>query len=145
MRRVERPLVLRRTAALRGVEELQRVDSASSVSEPAAVRSAVDAGWRRQSVGGCFGDSIAVITAAHYGCLRPAIAEARTLVCEFPVLAGKRPPVGGRVRTAMLEKKQARHKCNLDLLFSTTPPSKNPKGAQGQRALPRSFLAIPFW
>ena len=47
-----------------------------------------------------------MITAAHYGCLRPAIAEARTLVCEFPVLAGKRPPMGGRVRTAMLEKKQ---------------------------------------
>jgi hypothetical protein len=62
---------------------------ASSVSEPAAVRSAVDAGWRRQSVAGCSGDSIAVITAAHYGCfnLRPAIAEARTLVCELPVLA----------------------------------------------------------
>ena len=42
-----------------------------------------------QSVAGCFGDSIAVITAAHYGCftLRPAIAEARTLVCELPVLA----------------------------------------------------------
>jgi hypothetical protein len=46
-----------------------------------------------QSVAGCFGDSIAVITAAHYGCftLRPAIAEARTLVCELPVLAGLRP------------------------------------------------------
>jgi hypothetical protein len=44
-------------------------------------------------VAGCSGDSIAVITAAHYGCftLRPAIAEARTLVCEFPVLAGQRP------------------------------------------------------
>jgi hypothetical protein len=42
-----------------------------------------------QSVAGCFGDSIAVITAAHYGCftLRPAIAEARTLVCELPLLA----------------------------------------------------------
>src|SRR6266705_1098253 len=52
-------------------------DSASSVSEPAAVRSAVDAGWRRQSLAGCFRDSIAMITTAPYGCftLRPAIAE----------------------------------------------------------------------
>src|SRR5260370_14196128 len=61
----------------------------SSISEPATVRSAVDGGWHRQSVAGCFGDSIAVITAAHYGCftLRPAIAETRTLVCELPELA----------------------------------------------------------
>src|ERR1700730_8175839 len=72
------------------------VDSASSVSGPAAVRSAVDASWRRPSVAGCSGDSIAVITAAHYGCftLRPAIAEARTLVCELPVLAGWRQKSG---------------------------------------------------
>jgi hypothetical protein len=72
-----------------------------------------------RSVAGCFGDSIAVITAAHYGCftLRPAIAEARTLVCELPVLADL-----GRTRQLRS------HRLLLDQVWGTTDNQRSARG-----------------